>query len=276
MRALVLICALALALDARVATAMEFRTQRTEGSGSVLIIATGEIFPGDDEKLHGVLGSMPAGTEPSGITLSSPGGDLAEALLLATTIRNRELMTAVTGQGCASACFLLFAAGTVRYVYDDAKVGAPGASPLPIASRSAELGVSAEILDKMARTPPSRVAWLTRADLESMGVLLRTTRTPNAPAPAQSASQQKPAFEAGRAARVEYEKWRASLEGEFKQGAEWWAAHRSTAAKDKLSCATEPHSATWVLGCIGAEKMLKPIDVRRLSEPEFRAGWNSL
>ena len=44
MRSLLLIGALALALNARIAAAMEFRSQPPDGSSTVLIIATGEIL----------------------------------------------------------------------------------------------------------------------------------------------------------------------------------------------------------------------------------------
>ena len=59
-----------------------------------VIIASGEIQPGDDEKLHSLVAALPGNTVLTGILLNSPGGSLVEGVRMATTIRNTGLATA--------------------------------------------------------------------------------------------------------------------------------------------------------------------------------------
>jgi hypothetical protein len=295
MRPLALISGLALALNAAAANAMEFEAHRN--GSNVLILASGDILPGDDAKLHQFVQSLPPGTTLTGITLTSMGGSPFEAVRMATTIRTTGLKTAVIGDGCSAACFVMFAAGSIRLVFDDARVGvqsadgvdtgAPPANGL-LARKAAELGVPAAIIGKMVNTPSTRVTWLTRQDLLSMHTqFLRSDDSgdrsgsalqpggaaPPPPSSNQQASAQTPSFAAGRAARMDYEQWYGSLDGEYKQGAGWWASHRSAG---RVTCTTEPHTATWMLGCSGAQRRLEPADQRRRTDADFRAGWNSL
>src|SRR5881628_107579 len=52
----------------------------------------------------------------SGIGLNSPGGALLEAVKIADVIRYCKIATVVpNGQTCASACFIIFAAGGEKY-----------------------------------------------------------------------------------------------------------------------------------------------------------------
>lgn len=152
-----------------------------------VIIATGEIRPGDDEKLHGLVAALPGNTVLLGITLSSPGGNLVEGVRLATTIRNTSLTTGAHGT-CASACFLMFAAGTKRLVFGDARIGVHSASldgmetagsqavTTQMARKAADFGVPPAIIGKMVTTAAGDMAWLSQDDLRSMDVELVNTR----------------------------------------------------------------------------------------------------
>lgn len=152
-----------------------------------VIAAAGEIRRGDDEKLHALVAALPGNTVLLGITLSSPGGNLGEGVRLATTIRNTGLATGAHGT-CASACFLLFAAGTKRFVFGDARIGVHSASlngvetagsqavTTQMARKAADFGVPPTIIGKMVTTTAGGMAWLSQDDLRSMDVELVNTR----------------------------------------------------------------------------------------------------
>src|SRR5689334_9175560 len=114
--------AAAIAFGQSSADAMDFRLNPMDGTKQAVISAVGEIEPGDDEKLHRFVGALPASTVLVGIALNSPGGNLSEGVRLAATVRNSGLRTEAIGT-CASACFLVFAAGTTKHVFSGAKIG---------------------------------------------------------------------------------------------------------------------------------------------------------
>ncbi len=90
---------------------------------------------------------------------------------------------------CASACFMLFAAGRDKVAEPGAMVGVHSASvsggnetmdslgvTTLMAREAAQYGVPAGITGRMVTTAPGQMAWLSRADLESMDVRVVATR----------------------------------------------------------------------------------------------------
>ncbi len=165
------VAGIALMLAPSAGQAMDFtfnplRDQPTQG----VIIATGEIQLGDDEKLHTLVAGLPGNTVLLGIALSSPGGNLGEGIRLATTIRNTGFATGAHGT-CASACFLLFAAGAKKLVFEGARIGVHSASfhgvenmgtqavTTQMARKAAEFGVPPAIIGKMVTTAAEDMAW---------------------------------------------------------------------------------------------------------------------
>jgi hypothetical protein len=98
------------------------------------------------------------------VELWSAGGRLAEARRLAELVESRALNTLVIDT-CASACTLVFAAGSQRYITDEAKLGfhngsIPGASEEEaVAVQFADIqyltrrGVSLDFIKKIYATP---------------------------------------------------------------------------------------------------------------------------
>jgi ATP-dependent protease ClpP protease subunit len=83
------------------------------------------------------------------------------------------------------------------------------------------------------------------------------------------------AYLSGRQARVDYEAWFNSIPpGDYQQGVTFWAANRSL--KIPPSCTQPGRSAEWQNGCMGARQRLITSDLRRRTEADFKAGWNSL
>ncbi len=93
-----------------------------------------------------------------------------------------HLLVAVpTGATCASACFLIFAAGAKRVVAPDALIGVHStsiggqetpetlAANMEMARDAAALGVPPEIVGKMVETKPAHMEWLTPEELATCG-----------------------------------------------------------------------------------------------------------
>jgi DNA-binding helix-hairpin-helix protein with protein kinase domain len=81
-------------------------------------------------------------------------------------------------------------------------------------------------------------------------------------------------FQQGVTDRAAMEQWVAGLSGDFKQGVDWWAEHRSGGNPGSCSGAASA-SPGFFSGCEAARARFAPIDVKRKSDPEYRRGWNS-
>jgi hypothetical protein len=154
-------------------------------SGRVIIELTGMISNGDaDVFTRAVNQANQAGKSIDLVQLNSAGGNLGEGAKVAATIKFARLSTAVaSGAVCASACFLVFAAGERKFAETGALIGVHKASErggveskksalatVLMAKFARELGVSSSIVSRMVATPPTQIEWLDARDLHSMGV----------------------------------------------------------------------------------------------------------
>jgi hypothetical protein len=154
-------------------------------NGRVIIEVTGMLGTGDaDLFVRAVNQASQAGKSIDIVQLNSAGGKLGEGAKLATAIKSGRLLTAVpSGAVCASACFLVFAAGERKFAEAGALIGVHKASErggvetkasalasVLMARFARELGVSSSIVSRMLATPPTRIEWLDARDLHSMGV----------------------------------------------------------------------------------------------------------
>jgi hypothetical protein len=127
------------------------------------------------------------------VLLSSPGGDLSQALIIGETIRSRGLTTAVGAADasgrvrpgyCASACVLAYAGGTTRYGIEGSMLGvhrfvttAPVADPVGDTQRitgavlhyMTRMGVSSTIVEAMSQTRDIR--WLGTKEAQAMNLI---------------------------------------------------------------------------------------------------------
>jgi hypothetical protein len=129
------------------------------------------------------------------ILLSSPGGDLNQAVIMGEIIRSRGLVTAVgvaDASGrirpsyCASACVLVYAGGKIRVGIEGSMLGvhrfvtsAPGHDPDPVAetqrtagmvlSYMTKMGVSSAVVEAMSQT--KEVRWLGAKDASAMNLI---------------------------------------------------------------------------------------------------------
>jgi hypothetical protein len=155
----------------------------SEGSatdGNQVLRLEGTIEVGDLAKLNAALQRA---TTPVTLSLDSFGGNVTEVDRMATLIRAANVNVRVeNGDICASACFLLFAAGSSRFAGKNSFIGVHSASvsgsentstlamTTLIARVAADLGVPSSIIGKLVTTAPGEITWLDAADLESMNV----------------------------------------------------------------------------------------------------------
>jgi hypothetical protein len=152
-------------------------------TGKVIVSLSGEISPGDSDTLkEHVRKANSDNLVVSLIRLDSPGGNILEGAKLVDIIRFGRIATSVVGTSkCASACFIVFAAGSEKFANYTASVGVHGASDengqetegsgaatVSMARIAKELGVPPGIIGKMVVTPPEQMVWLTPDELRSM------------------------------------------------------------------------------------------------------------
>jgi hypothetical protein len=127
------------------------------------------------------------------VVLSSPGGDLGQAIIMGEIIRSHGLNTAVgTVDGpdevapsyCASACVLVFAGGNTRFGVEGSKLGVhrfvttrPAEDPVADAQRTAgavlsyftKMGVSSSVVEAMSAT--GNIRWLSAKEAVAMNLI---------------------------------------------------------------------------------------------------------
>lgn len=144
---------------------------------STALLVSGVIGPGSYDEFRAAL----MNSSPDLVVLDGPGGILGEALLIGEEVRRRQLDTLVgPNRSCASACAVVFLSGRVKYLAPGASVGLhsasfadgrvdPEATQL-MAEYLRALGVPNSTLRRMARTAPSNIRWLTRAEQQAIGI----------------------------------------------------------------------------------------------------------
>jgi hypothetical protein len=163
---------------------------RVVHANQTMILLNGVIERGDAEQLRELIASADEEQPITAILLDSPGGNLVASVALAILVRGRSLTTIVGPKAtCASACFLVFAAGNARYVDYASYVGVHGvadkggqetaesrAATVAFARIVQRLGAPPSIVTKLLTTPPREIVQLTAEDLRGMGVVMTGRR----------------------------------------------------------------------------------------------------
>jgi hypothetical protein len=182
-------------------TASLIATAELDGSGRGrrALFVTGEIGPAAASWLRDKLDQVHL-VAGDAVLLSSPGGDLNQALIMGEIVRSRALVTAVgiadaSGRVrpsyCASACVLVYAGGTTRLGVDGSALGvhrfvatiARGdaiAEAQKIAGAvlgyMTRMGVSSQIVEAMSETKDIR--WLATKEALAMNLITRPLGRP--------------------------------------------------------------------------------------------------
>jgi hypothetical protein len=191
------------------ASAANLKSAATK-DGRTVISILGELAEGDAEAFKAAIKTAnDAGKLVTSVRLNSPGGNLLEGVKLAEAVRFAKIATNVGESAtCASACFLIFAAGATKFANFSAQIGVHGASDeagqetaqssaatVSMARVAKDLGVPPAIIGRMVVTPPAEMVWLSPADLQSMGTAMigkPAQTSTNAPVLQQTPQQTAP------------------------------------------------------------------------------------
>jgi hypothetical protein len=178
------LAALLVAAPAGPAAAADIAISTAADKPSAITLA-GAIVKGDAAKFRKLLTPGPNEKPVTALLLSSSGGAVAEAAEIATLVRNANIATRVAnGATCASACFLIFAAGKHKFAGSRARIGVHSANDMVTGAETdagahatvsmgrvlQSYGVPERIIGRMVLTAPTSIAWLSTDDLRSMGV----------------------------------------------------------------------------------------------------------
>jgi hypothetical protein len=168
------------------------RSRPALGISGKIGAATASWFRDRLDEAHLVAGDL--------VLMSSPGGDLNQALIMGEVIRSRGLATAVgvvdaagriAPSYCASACVLVYAGGKPRIGIEGSMLGVhrfvtstPGQDPVADTQRTAgmvlsymtKMGVSSSVVEAMSAT--SDVRWLGAKEASAMNLVTDPLRRP--------------------------------------------------------------------------------------------------
>jgi hypothetical protein len=156
-------------------------------SGDIAIVLEGDIADGDGDAVEALMKETnDSGKLVAALRLDSLGGSLAESVKIAELVQRAKIAVIVGARArCASACFLIFAAGTEKFVAYGAAIGVHGASDkygritpraaaatVSMARMVREFGVPPGIVEKLIVTGPDEIVWLGIDELRSMGAVI--------------------------------------------------------------------------------------------------------
>ncbi|MCC8964664.1 hypothetical protein H8A95_20675 [Bradyrhizobium sp. Pear76] len=177
------------------ATAADLKSVTLRGDITIITLS-GDVAEGDTEAAEGLIKTANDGNRLiSAVRLDSPGGSLAEAVQLANLIHRAKLPTIVAaGSRCASACFIVFAAGNEKFASYDAAIGVHGVSDkfghetaqteeatIAMGRIASGFGVPPRIIGRMVTTHAHDIAWLTPSELRAMGTIMTDRPAHRAP-----------------------------------------------------------------------------------------------
>lgn len=160
--------------------AAEIRSVSTVGGGTGLELS-GLIQAGDDAKLAALLRVTP---HPTSLALASLGGNVQAALAIGTMVRDKALRTVVAPRAiCASACGLVWLAGTPRVLGENGHVGLhaaylrrngvsveTGAANALIGAYLGRLGFGDRAIVYLTSAAPDEMTWILPADRQRYGI----------------------------------------------------------------------------------------------------------
>lgn len=156
------------------AAAMEFSRSRNRDSS--ILFATGKILSGDGDRFVSF-----ATDDKAIVVLESPGGDVLSALAMGEHIRMKGYNTFVASESiCASACALIWLAGSVRGGTETSKIGFHSASDgsgaitgpgnALVGTYLNKIGLSYKAVAYITSSAPKHMSWLTFDRARDLGI----------------------------------------------------------------------------------------------------------
>lgn len=161
------------------------------------LMLSGVIGMGDGERLRALLESE-AARGLKRVELASPGGRVREAERMAAALKAHRQEARAVG-ACASACTLVFLAGSPRHLAPQGQLGFHRAStgtynPVfeelanqQLAKTYRELGLPQPLIDKTLNTPSRGMWFAPREELQAYALIAPSPRTLDIPLPAPAA-----------------------------------------------------------------------------------------
>jgi hypothetical protein len=178
--------------------------------GGGKLMATGTITPGISESFAAEVSRR--GDYIKTVVLNSPGGSVADALIMGRLIRERKFATEVeAGKYCASSCPLLFAAGIERRAGDKAVIGVhqvaairslaggPPRDEMSVAQNISarcqrylsDMGISLQVWVHAMETPHDKLFVFKPDELKSLNMVTAAPASAPTSAPAASSTPAK-------------------------------------------------------------------------------------
>ena len=159
-------------------------------SGVPTIWFTGNIEKGDFEKFVKWLKAIPGGAKQWGglVAIESPGGMIMEALAIGELIRKLN-WGVITLETCASACALIWVAGSKRGAFADSHIGfhsaynvktgeVSGGSNALVGAYLSKLGYNTRAIYYMTYENPRSMEWLSKDKAFELGILTKAAYVP--------------------------------------------------------------------------------------------------
>jgi hypothetical protein len=166
------------------ASAAEIQRYAIPGGSSNLIVIDGAINLGDEVAFKNTVTTA----SDAIVVLESEGGSVSAALEIGQTIREKGFATSVSPDTlCASACALVWLAGSTRfrseashigfhaaYVVTDGKPVESGVANALVGAYLNQIGLSQEAVIFVTSAPPEGIEWLTNANATQIGISFST------------------------------------------------------------------------------------------------------
>jgi hypothetical protein len=181
------------------ANAAEMKVEKPKkGQYDTMVFVEGEIVKGDHNKFVNLTKNLPDGRIL--VALNSMGGALEEGLNIGLIIRAKRMGTFAFD--CASACALMWLAGSPRGAFENSKVGfhaayrtdgkitiEDGTGNAYVGAYLAKLGFSYNAIAYMTQAAPEGMEWLDATKAKKHNIAYTVLKSPK---PAQSVAATEP------------------------------------------------------------------------------------
>lgn len=160
--------------------AADITVSKLDGDKAVFIELTGDIKPGDDDKFRNIAAQNPDAI----VLLDSGGGTIMAAMEIGRIVRLRDYPTVVHSNGyCASACALIWVAGSRRVIFDGGRVGfhasyldengskiETGVGNALVGHYLSQLGFGEKAVIFATSAPPDKLLWIDADNAKTAGI----------------------------------------------------------------------------------------------------------